>query len=241
MGEQLRHCAKCGRSLPLNMFHKENNRNDGLFYWCKECQSAYGKKYRQDNLEELRAKDREYAEKHRAENREAINARRRELYHMNKQHYKDKAKKYYEKHKKQFKEYYVNNREQLLADSTRWSKENPEKVKVLNERRRSRKNALPATLTAKQWERIKNHFNNSCAYCGKEDDLQQEHFIPLSKGGEYTHNNIIPVCKSCNCSKNNQDFFKWYPQQKYYSKKRERDILKFLHYKENTQQLSLII
>jgi 5-methylcytosine-specific restriction endonuclease McrA len=86
-------------------------------------------------------------------------------------------------------------------------------------------------------------FDNKCAYCGKEKPLAQDHFVPLSKGGEYTNNNIICSCKSCNSSKSDKDFFEWYPEQLFYSKEREAKILKYLNYdkKTQTQQLALII
>jgi hypothetical protein len=52
--------------------------------------------------------------------------------------------------------------------------------------------------------------------------------------------NIIPSCMKCNISKNNSDFFIWYPKQPSYSKSREKKILKYLGYKDKIQQLSLI-
>ena len=110
------------------------------------------------------------------------------------------------------------------------------------QRRRALKNKLPATLTFEQWEQIKKDFDYKCAYCGEELPLSQDHFIALSKGGEYTHNNIIPACRRCNSSKGNKDFFEWFIEQESYSEKREKFILKYLHYTNNReQQLSLAI
>ena len=110
-----------------------------------------------------------------------------------------------------------------------------------NQRRMALKRKLSSTLTLAQWENMKMHFNNKCAYCGKELPLAQEHFLALTKGGEYTVNNIIPSCKTCNSSKCNKDFFTWYPKYKYFSKKREKIILKFLNYKNEIQQLTFTI
>ncbi len=58
--------------------------------------------------------------------------------------------------------------------------------------------------------------------------LHQDHFIPLTKGGGYTKENIIPACRSCNASKQNADFEEWYPQYEYYSKEREQKILDYM-------------
>lgn len=73
---------------------------------------------------------------------------------------------------------------------------------------------LWTTTTYRGWEnsaqQIKKYFNNRCAYCGKELPLQQDHFIALSKGGEYSKNNIVPSCQSCNGSKGAKEFETWY-------------------------------
>lgn len=118
--------------------------------------------------------------------------------------------------------------------------EHLEQYRIREHQRKSRKHLLPFTLTIAQWELIKLSFNNCCAYCGKELPLAQEHFIALSKGGEYSANNIIPSCKSCNSRKRDKDFFEWYPTYKHYSKKREHIILKFLGYIDGNQQLKIL-
>lgn len=80
----------------------------------------------------------------------------------------------------------------------------------------------------------------ACTKCGRDLPLSQDHFIPLSKGGEYTLNNIIPACVHCNSSKHIQSFFEWYPKYKYYSSNREKKILIFLGFKNGNQQLKII-
>lgn len=70
-----------------------------------------------------------------------------------------------------------------------------------NQRRRSRKNDLLATLTNEEWQTILLVFDNSCAYCGLKGPMTQDHWIPLSRGGEYTVDNIVPACKRCNSRK----------------------------------------
>jgi len=71
-------------------------------------------------------------------------------------------------------------------------------------RRRALAAGLPATLTVDEWEAILGRFNHSCAYCGTTGEMEQDHVIPLSKGGPYTADNIVPACKSCNSSKGNR-------------------------------------
>ena len=112
--------------------------------------------------------------------------------------------------------------------------------KVRLQTRRARKAGLTSTLTLEQWTRILTTFNNTCAYCGVGDKkLHQDHFVPILSGGEYTHDNIIPACKSCNSSKGAKDFFVWYPKYDFYDNPRERKILRYLNYSDNIQQLSI--
>lgn len=88
----------------------------------------------------------------------------------------------------------------------------------------AKRRKLDYSLTENQWDQIKAEFNNCCAYCGKPKKLEREHVIPLTHNGEYTIKNIIPACKSCNCSKGNKDFLTWYRKQEFYSLDRENKI-----------------
>lgn len=58
---------------------------------------------------------------------------------------------------------------------------------------------------------VKNYFLGHCAYCGKKlkEGFHHDHFIPFSKGGAYTPDNIVPACPSCNYSKHNRDPYSW--------------------------------
>lgn len=74
--------------------------------------------------------------------------------------------------------------------------------KSRNQIRNSKKKNLPATLTKEEWENILEKHNYSCVYCGISNvPLAQEHWIPMSKGGGYTVDNIVPACKRCNSRK----------------------------------------
>lgn len=122
-----------------------------------------------------------------------------------------------------------------------WNQDHPEGRIIVRQRRIARKRALPATLTKAQWDAVKAVFDGKCCYCGRDGPLHQDHYIPVSKGGEYTHNNIVPACQSCNCSKGNKDAVQWFREQLFYTLKQERMILKYLHYKNNIQQLRISV
>ena len=204
------------------MYFLQDVNNGGFAFmsetkWTKAYRKEYNKKYREQNKEKIK----EYEEKR--------NDR------------KEERKEYNERTKEQRKEYKEKNKEKIKKQRKEYSKKNRDAINIDKQKRRTLKRELPATLTKEQWKNIKNDFNNSCAYCGEKKKLAQEHFIALSKKGEYTHNNIIPACMICNSSKCNNSFFEWYPKYKYYSKKREKFILKYLNYKKDVQQLSLFL
>jgi len=251
---QTKVCTKCGleKEATSEYFIRCKSNKDGLRCSCKQCMREYdnnrkeqkveyNKTYRKDNIEHLNAFNKKYREenygkeqlrhkKYRIDNHEKLLIKERQFYLQNKDSENERFRVYYEKNKTKIN---TNIKEYRIA--------NPNVDIMICARRRTRKLALSATLTINQWEIIKNEFNNCCAYCGKEKPLAQEHFLALSKGGEYTINNIIPSCKNCNSSKSNRDFKKWYKNYKHYNKKRESKILKYLHYNNGIQQLMLEI
>lgn len=203
-------CSKCKVEQPVSEFSENRNTADGLQYVCKNCTKSYYKQYIFANKEQIREKKKQYCAGHKEESRE-----------YNKQ-YRAEHKEYLRK-----------------TDSAR-KKNHPEAKRVYEQSRRARKAGLARTLTPMQWKSILDAFLGQCAYCGSVDKtLHQEHFISLYSGGEYTHDNIIPACKSCNSSKNARDFFTWYPKCEFYNKARERKIMRFLHYTGSAQQLTL--
>ena len=57
-------------------------------------------------------------------------------------------------------------------------------------------------LTSGAWERMKADTGHRCYYCGTSTSaLEQEHRIPLSRGGASLAANIVPACRRCNREK----------------------------------------
>jgi len=63
-------------------------------------------------------------------------------------------------------------------------------------------------------------FDHQCAYCGAQGDLQVEHVVPISKGGEHHLGNIVPACQRCNFSKRSADAETWYRAQAFFDETR---------------------
>ncbi|MEM9034872.1 MAG: HNH endonuclease [Actinomycetota bacterium] len=76
-------------------------------------------------------------------------------------------------------------------------------------RRRRRYASADNDLTDAEWEAIRSAWGG-CAYCGAADaSLQRDCVLPLSRGGRYTLDNIVPACRSCNASKCNAEVTGW--------------------------------
>lgn len=263
-------CKKCNTDYPPTdlYFRKAPKCKAGIVSTCKICDRERARQYRANDLDNKRAmaresyhrnKNKDYNKKrvkrintkHYSENREDRIKSAKEWNDNHKEHRSEYLKEYrktYEKVnadiiRKRKKLHRENNPEAYKQRRRNWVIKNPDRNKIIKQRRRSREKLVLCCFDIYDWQRCLDYFNNKCAYCGKDRKLQQDHFIALEWGGEYTKNNIIPACKPCNSSKQEKNFFVWYPEKSFYSIKREKKILKYLNYNPSlkTQQLKLVI
>jgi 5-methylcytosine-specific restriction endonuclease McrA len=107
-----------------------------------------------------------------------------------------------------------------------------EKGKLTNVSKRNRRKHIISntenSFTSNDWLDCLTHFDNSCAYCGCQTKLSQDHVIPVSKLGSYTVDNIVPSCKPCNSSKSNSDLNEWYKTKPYYTYERFNKITSYI-------------
>lgn len=76
-------------------------------------------------------------------------------------------------------------------------------------KRKRRMDAADNDLTPLEWSEIRAAWGG-CAYCGATGSpLQKDCVLPLSRGGRYTVENIVPACRSCNASKSNDEVTGW--------------------------------
>ncbi len=69
-------------------------------------------------------------------------------------------------------------------------------------------------LTPLQWEALRAAWGG-CAYCGVVGAaLQRDCVLPISRGGRYTVDNVVPACRSCNASKCNLETTTWLRRRK---------------------------
>lgn len=79
----------------------------------------------------------------------------------------------------------------------------------LARKRRRRVQRADNDLAAAQWDALVAAWGG-CAYCGASDRaLQRDCVQPISRGGRYTLDNVVPACASCNASKCNSEVTQW--------------------------------
>lgn len=223
----MKKCSKCGEYKDFQMFHKDKNSKDGYKVWCKECRKKESLEYRNKYRDKILNSKKKWYEKSknkkelRNKNAVDIGFKICTVWNINKKinSYRQRANG----------GYYSICRECENKKNKEYRKNNPDKInrlKIISEnKRRYQKKQLNRTFTSEEWKSCNLFFNNQCVYCGVEtNDLTQDHFIPISKGGEYSKNNILPSCRSCNSRKSNKEFYEWYKQDIYYSKERINKI-----------------
>lgn len=183
----LKPCPKCGEELPLSAFSKDSRTPTGLKSWCKLCMKASRKEYRK--REECLAHYRQYQRRYRKEHPEVQDWHRRYLREYRKDHREE---------------------ERNRCRKYRNTPKGREMYRRAEQRRRTQKVGLPATLTDNEWLVALAYFDDRCAYCGASEALlHQEHIVPLSVGGGYIAANIVPACKRCNSSKGTKALEDW--------------------------------
>lgn len=179
----LKLCPKCGEELPLRAFSKANDSSTGLRCWCKAC----GQRDYQERKRAILATKRAYY----ATRREEILASRLayDESHRQENQARNRAYRQTARGKARIRAYWHTERGKSIN-------------RAKAHRRRAREAGLLATLSNEDWQDALEWFGHRCAYCGIEDvPLEQEHVVPVTKGGGYVAGNIVPACASCNGSK----------------------------------------
>jgi 5-methylcytosine-specific restriction endonuclease McrA len=112
------------------------------------------------------------------------------------------AERYPEKTAARERAYRRAHRAEVAAQKARWARAHPDAVKAWAARGYAlRRGAPTADFTAREWREMKERCGGRCYYCGDVKPLQQDHVVPVSRGGAHTASNIVPACAFCNNSK----------------------------------------
>lgn len=199
----------------------------------KEREAKYRAKNKEKILEyhrQWKLENKEHLEKYKDENKEAMTEYNKRYWIENQEKKKEEVSKWRKENAEHIKMYRVANRERDKKKAQEWHASEKGKIlrATMTNRYRAKKKLLKHDFTPDDWVSCMEHFCYQCAYCGHERKLEQEHVIPVTKGGTFTKNNIVPACRNCNVTKSNRDFGEWYKSQKHYSPEREKKILLYL-------------
>lgn len=66
-------------------------------------------------------------------------------------------------------------------------------------------------------QKIKEEWDEKCAYCDSDQNLTIDHILPRSKGGSDFTKNALCACHSCNQDKGHTFWEEWYLSQEFFS------------------------
>lgn len=103
------------------------------------------------------------------------------------------------------------NREAHLDGLRDYRQRNGDKLRVYQNNRRARlAESKTFIFTDGDWQRLVDRFGGRCAYCNQPStELQLEHVVPVSRGGDSGAGNYLPACPSCNRSKGARFLMEW--------------------------------
>ena len=180
-------CTICKIKKPFSEFHKAHNIKDGYKGQCKSCRRIEKRLYKKKNKKKELKQQREW----RANN-------------------PHKIKEYNLKYKIRIDIYYYENSDKVKNRMKEYNKtEMGKKVARLHSRkyRALKKTVADNTITHTSLENLKQLQDNKCYHCGCElqysipFEVHLDHYIPISKGGIHSINNVVWSCKTCNLKK----------------------------------------
>lgn len=175
-------CSKCGCE-----------RTGSHTCYCRACFTTYRRERRANATPESKAK--------------AL-ASRRAYYQTHREQERAYNKRWMEENKDRRKAmravWYTATRHIQMAYTVAWSKRNPEKKRayLATTRANRRLQSKGGRVSSADWAAIKLRHKGRCFYCDKKPArLTMDHYRPLAAGGPHDPSNIVPACRSCNCSK----------------------------------------
>ncbi len=192
-----RNCSKCKIYKLVENFNKSKKEKSGIESRCKLCVKKYSQMRYLRDKERLNNQTKEYKEK----NPEKLKEQRR-LYRLKT---KDMVKIYREKNRDRINEI-------QRKGNKRRRLQNPElyRAKVQNRRHKEKQRG---EFKPKDIRKINELQDGKCFYCDIElnNKYHIDHFIPISKGGVNTPDNLRLACSDCNLRKHAkmpEDFLK---------------------------------
>lgn len=106
-----------------------------------------------------------------------------------------------DEHRAEGRARYARHKERLKAQIAAYHRANPDVVRAKREKHRALRKGAEGFFTADEWRKLVAEYEHSCAYCGAIGPLEQDHCLPLDRGGTNWIENILPACRVCNARK----------------------------------------
>ena len=176
-------CRRCLETKPETDFTPTKKRKEGVTIWCRACNTAYAKEYRQRNPEV----DKRAVLKYRAKRPEIKRKAHQNWISSNREKNNERIR---------------NDRKRNPSKYRGWEKEkykrNPWKVILAEHKRRAI--YQDGDVTQEQIYVLFQTYPACCA-CGSKERLTIDHVVPLKQGGKHTYSNLQVLCHSCNAAK----------------------------------------
>lgn len=108
---------------------------------------------------------------------------------------------HHEEHRAEGRARYARHRERLKAQIAAYHRAHPDVVRAKREKHRALRKGAEGFFTAYEWRELVAQYEHACAYCGAIGPLEQDHCLPLARGGTNWIDNILPACRVCNARK----------------------------------------
>ena len=204
-------CKSC-----IKIYKDENRKNN------PEKIKLSRQKHYEKNRENLLKKSQEWKDKNREhhnktsrqyrdKNREIIIKKKKEYYLKNKENHLQVCKEWAFENKEKLKEYkseyYLKNKEMLILKSNEYRKTEQGKIVKRNSNHKRRTLTKNGDVTTQQLKELYSTVKN-CYWCNtklNKNNTHLDHFMPLSKGGLHTIDNLVLSCSYCNLQKHAKD------------------------------------
>lgn len=216
-------CGKCGSNLPatIEFWYKNKTKRDGLSTWCKECDKIKTAEYRKDNHDKALEATRnwrknnpdhvkEYTQTYREDNVESIREQERNYWKQNPEKKRAKDTRYRKLHPEKVlmnaKRWRQEHPEEARKIQKTWDDKHPENIRAKARRRRVKKLEADGGHTIQDIYELYLMQNEKCYHCGCDISqyYEEDHWIPLDRGGSDWISNIRLLCMRCNRSKSNK-------------------------------------
>jgi 5-methylcytosine-specific restriction endonuclease McrA len=173
-------CLRCKQSVPLDGFHRDKNRRDGRYPYCRKCHLAEHRV--RTSAPEWKEHKREYDRQRYLAHPERARGYQRANYDKNKEAIKRRAKEWVERNR---------DRRRLISQSYK-------------HRRRAVERDGMSWRELRDWKAAQPKI---CHWCGKgcARGFVVDHITPLSKGGKHEAHNLAIACRPCNARKSAKD------------------------------------